>query len=160
MTEYFRTPQQEAGFFHVPDEYGPPLHQVLDVKMGITQTGEGVAWIDVDPEKHYGNKWAHGGIAATMVDIASGIAIARKVGDPYHSIDGTIELKINYISKVVEGDLTATASVVHMGKRIAVTEVWCSNRGKLCAKAIATFMLRDPEKARAKAAMSDSSPRT
>jgi uncharacterized protein (TIGR00369 family) len=132
-----------AQIFNIPEEFSPPLHKVLGVQMGLGPNGEGVAWIEVDPEKHYGNRWAHGGIVATLADIASGIAIARKVGNPFHAIDGTIELKVNYIRKVVEGDLTATASLLHLGKRVAVTEVVCTNRGVLCARALATFMLRD-----------------
>jgi len=132
-----------AEIFNIPDEYSPPLHKVLGVKMGLGKNGEALAWVDIDPEKHYGNRWAHGGVVATLADIASGIAIARKVGNPYHAIDGTIELKVNYIRKVVEGDLTASATLLHLGKRIAVTEVICTNRGVLCARALATFMLRD-----------------
>jgi acyl-CoA thioesterase len=152
--------QREDGVWQIPEEFAPPLHKTLGVEMGIGPNGEGVAWIEVDPEKHYGNRWAHGGIAATLTDIASGIAIARKVGDPYRSIDGTIELKINYLRKVVEGDLTATATLVHLGKRVAVTEVTCTNRGVLCAKAIATFMIRTPDPEQPVPDMPDQLPRT
>lgn len=132
-------------FHTVPDEYSPPFQRTIGVKMGVGVGGEGIAWVDVDPEVHYGNTWAHGGLAGALADIASGIAIARRVPNPYESIDGTVEMKVNFIRKVVDGDFTACARILHLGKRIAVTDVELTNRGVLCAKAIATFMLRDPE---------------
>ena len=110
--------------------------------MGIGPNKEGVAWVEIDPEKHYGNRWAHGGMVGALADIASGIAIGRMLENPMNAIDGTIELKVNFLRKVVEGDLTATARVLHFGKRVAVTEVDLTNKDRLCAKAIATFMLR------------------
>ena len=127
----------------VPDQFSPPLHRALHIKMGIGENLEGIAWVDVDPEVHFGNRWAHGGLAATLADVSSGIAIARAFPpeEVMDAIDGTIELKINFIRKVHDGDMTATARVIHLGKRIAVTEVAITNQGELAAKAIATFML-------------------
>jgi len=129
-------------FVAIPEGYGPPFHKLLGVRMGIGPNKEGVAWVEIDPEKHYGNRWAHGGMVGALADIASGIAIGRMLENPMNAIDGTIELKVNFLRKVVEGDLTATARVLHFGKRVAVTEVDLTNKDRLCAKAIATFMLR------------------
>ena len=129
-------------FVAIPEGYGPPFHKLLGVRMGIGPNKEGIAWVEIDPEKHYGSRWAHGGMVGALADIASGIAIGRMLEDAINAIDGTIELKVNFLRKVVEGDLTATARVLHFGKRVAVTEVDLTNQGRLCAKAIATFMLR------------------
>jgi 1,4-dihydroxy-2-naphthoyl-CoA hydrolase len=135
-------PYTPPGVTPIPPGYAPPFHRTLGVLMGIGPNGEGVAWIDVDPEKHYGARWAHGGMVGALADIASGLAVGRSLMNAVNVIDGTIELKVNYLRKVVEGDLTATARVLHLGKRVAVTEVDLTNQGKLCAKAIASFMLR------------------
>jgi len=129
-------------FVAIPEGYGPPFHKLLGVRMGIGPNKEGIAWVEIDPEKHYGSRWAHGCMVGALADIASGIAIGRMLENAINAIDGTIELKVNFLRKVVEGDLTATARVLHFGKRVAVTEVDLTNQGKLCAKAIATFMLR------------------
>jgi len=131
-----------TDFIAIPEGYGPPFHKLLGVRMGIGPNKEGVAWVEIDPEKHDGNRWAHGGMVGALADIASGIAIGRMLENPMNAIDGTIELKVNFLRKVVEGDLTATARVLHFGKRVAVTEVDLTNKDRLCAKAIATFMLR------------------
>jgi len=129
-------------FIPIPEGYGPPFHHTVGVQMGIGYNGEGIAWLTIDPAKHYGARWAHGGLVGALADIASGIAIARSVADAVNVIDGTIELKVNFLRKVVEGDLIATARLLHAGKRVAVTEVDLTNQDRLCAKAIATFMLR------------------
>jgi len=130
------------GVTPIPAGYGPPFHRTLGVQMGLGPNGEGVAWVDIDPEKHYGSRWAHGGMVGALADISSGLAVGRSLSNAVNVIDGTIELKVNFLRKVIEGDLTATARVLHAGKRVAVTEVDLTNQGKLCAKAIATFMLR------------------
>lgn len=122
--------------------FSPPFHRRLGIKMRKGPNGEGIAFIDIDPEIHYGSRWAHGGMAGVLADISSGIAITLAMGeDGRQSIDGTVEFKVNFIRKVFDGDMTATATVVHLGKRLAVTDVDITNKGDLCAKAIATFML-------------------
>ena len=126
----------------VPERFSPPFHRALGIKMALGDNGEGIAWVTVDPEVHYGNQWAHGGLAGALADIASGIAIAQRVANPMDAIDGTIDLKVNFLRKVVTGDMTATARLLHLGKRVAVTEIDITNAGELCAKALATFMLR------------------
>ena len=122
--------------------FNPPFHRTLGVKMRIGPNREGIAYIDVDPEVHYGSRWAHGGMAGVLADIASGIAIAVAMGEGgREAIDGTVEFKVNFLRKVYDGDMTATATVVHLGKRLAVTDIDVTNKGDLCAKAVATFML-------------------
>jgi uncharacterized protein (TIGR00369 family) len=124
------------------NRFNPPFHRTLGVQMRIGDDQEGVAFIEVDPEVHYGSRWAHGGMVGVLADIASGIAIAVAMKeDGRKAIDGTVELKVNFLRKVYDGDMTASAKVVHLGKRLAVTNVDVTNKGELCAKAIATFML-------------------
>lgn len=125
----------------IPEDYGPPFHHALGIRMALGPNNEGIAYVEVDPARHYGNRWAHGGVVAALVDIASGLAIGRSIPNALQVIDGTIELKVNYLRRVIDGDITATATLVRAGKRIAVTDVDVTNRGELCAKALATFML-------------------
>lgn len=145
MSEVEKTPPP-PGVTEFPDVWHPPFHRALGVRMGLNDEHHGVAWVNIDPELHYGNRWAHGGLVGALADISSGITVARHAGgNPMEIIDGTIDLKVNFLRKVVEGDLVATARPLHSGKRVFVTEVDLENGGRLCAKAIATFMLRRPE---------------
>ena len=134
------------GVREVPPEYGPPFHHALGIRMGLGADGAGVAWIDVDPSKHYGARWAHGGIVPALADISSGIVISATLAHgrgkkPEEVIDGTIEIKANFLLKVREGSMVATARLAHAGRRIAVTDVDVTNEGRLVAKALCTFML-------------------
>jgi acyl-coenzyme A thioesterase PaaI-like protein len=84
-------------FTPIPEGYGPPFHKLLGVKMGFGPNLEGVAWVEIDPEKHYGNRWAHGGMVGALADIASGLAVGRMIPNAMNVIDGTIELKVNFL---------------------------------------------------------------
>lgn len=93
-------------FSHRP---GPPFQRHLRIEMGIGPNKEGIARIEIDREIHWGSRWVHGGVFTTLVDVASGIAISNQVPGAPHSIEGTIEMKVNFLRRAREGDLTATA---------------------------------------------------
>lgn len=126
---------------NAPEARISPLHRTLGINVRIGPEGEGIAEIEVDPSVHYGARFAHGGVVATLADIAGAVAIALKSPDPMTAIDGTIELKINYLRKVLDGFITATAKPVHIGRRIGVSDVDVMNGDVLCAKALVTYML-------------------
>jgi len=84
----------------------------------------------------------HGGLFPALVDVAGAIAVAQTVPDAVKSIEATIEMKINYLKRAKEGDLTATAHVIHRGKRVAVCDVDVTNNGVRVAKASVSYMLR------------------
>ena len=126
----------------VPAEFLPTFQRALDMKMGVGEDGAGLAWVDVDKEKHWGRTAVHGGLFPALVDVAGAIAVAQTVPDAVKSIEATIEMKINYLKRAKEGDLTATAHVIHRGKRVAVCDVDLTNNGVRCAKASVSYMLR------------------
>jgi uncharacterized protein (TIGR00369 family) len=64
----------------------------------------------------------HGGIAATLVDTAGGIAQRTALEDPLAGGVATVNLNVNYLRRAT-GDLTATAEVVRTGSSIGVSEV-------------------------------------
>jgi uncharacterized protein (TIGR00369 family) len=58
----------------------------------------------------------------------------------------TLELKMNFIRPVIEGELTADARVVHRGKTIALAECVIKNKeGKEVARGTATQMVLRPK---------------
>ena len=126
----------------VPDEFLPSFQRALKIQMGVGGDGEGLAWIEVDKELHWGRTAVHGGLFPALVDVAGAIAVAQTVPDAVRSIEATIEMKINYLKRAKEGDLTATARLIHRGKRVAVCDVDLTNNGVRCAKASVSYMLR------------------
>ena len=128
--------------FEVPPDFLPTFQRALGIRMGVGEDGEGLAWVDVDVEKHWGRTAVHGGLFPALVDVAGAIAVAQTVPDAVKSIEATIEMKINYLKRAKEGDLTATARVIHRGKRVAVCDVDLTNNGIRVAKASVSYMLR------------------
>ncbi|WP_101294040.1 PaaI family thioesterase [Halegenticoccus soli] len=64
----------------------------------------------------------HGGVAATLVDTAGGIALRTTLDDPLAGGVATVNLNVNYLRRA-SGDLTATAEVVRAGGTIGVSEM-------------------------------------
>lgn len=113
-----------------------PCHQSMGIK--VTYLGKGSAGLTMTPNPilSTGGGRIHGGVIATMVDVAMGAAAAT-MGRLYR----TAELKLNYIAPAFETDLlTAEGRVIHPGKTLAVTEANLFNgAGKLVAKGMGTF---------------------
>ena len=125
----------------VPHELEPSLQRLLGIKMSFGPDGEGIAWVEIDKEKHYGRTRVHGGLFPPLVDVAGAIAVARDSDDALNAVDATIDMHVSYLRKAREGDLTATARIVRRGRRVAVCEVDLTNKGELCGKAIVTYLL-------------------
>lgn len=64
----------------------------------------------------------HGGVAATLVDTAGGIAQRTVFEDPASGGVATVNLTVNYL-RPAEGDLRAVADVVRSGRSIGVSEM-------------------------------------
>ena len=84
----------------------------------------------------------HGGYAATILDSALGCAVQTKLpkGTPY----GTVELKVNHIRPIMPecGLLTATATAIHVGRRMGTSEGrLVDEKGKLLAHGSTTCMI-------------------
>jgi uncharacterized protein (TIGR00369 family) len=86
--------------------------------------------------------FAHGGLVATMADLAAGFAAVTLVPDDFGVV--TAELKVSYLHPGVGQKLTAIGWVLKAGRRLhfCEAEVWCD--GLLVAKASATMAVVEP----------------
>jgi len=64
----------------------------------------------------------HGGIAATLIDTAGGLAVRTALDDPVDAGVATIDLNVSYL-RPARGDLVAEADVVRVGSTVGVAEV-------------------------------------
>ena len=108
------------------------------------EVSEGRAVFTVEPdERHYnGLGIAHGGLAATLLDSATGCAINTMM--PPGRIFTTLEMKINYVRPMRRetGEVRCEADVIHVGGRVATAEGRIiDGGGKLYAHGTATCML-------------------
>ena len=122
----------------------PPsgMGQLMNFKLVEVSEGRAVFTIQPD-ERHYnGLGIAHGGLAATLLDSATGCAINTMM--PAGRIFTTLEMKINYVRPMTRetGEVRCEANVIHVGGRIATAEGRIVDRnGKLFAHGTATCML-------------------
>jgi uncharacterized protein (TIGR00369 family) len=109
--------------------------ELLDVKKGWAKIR-----MPFDRKLTQARGIAHGGAIYSLADSAVAMALLGMV--ERDEAVTTVEQKINYIKSFSSGELTAEASIINKGKKIAVgdTEVRDSD-GNLVAKCTATFMI-------------------
>ncbi len=94
----------------------------------------------VRPELLNASSVLHGGVSATLADVAVGVALTRHLGKPRAAT--TAEMKINYLRPVAEGKVTARAHLIRVGKNLCTARVdlFDSKRQQI-AVALVTYML-------------------
>lgn len=68
------------------------------------------------------DRTVHGGVAATLIDTAGGLAVRTTLSDPVSTGVASIDLNVSYL-RPANGDLVATADVVRTGGTVGVAEV-------------------------------------
>ena len=114
-----------------------PFLELLGVR--VTNYERGRVRLDMDVKHEHTNVHhiAHGGVAATMIDTAMGIAC-------FTCDKGvvTLEMNLSFISPVCEGRIYAEGEVIHNGKRTMVCEGRVFDEaGTLCLRASGTFFV-------------------
>ena len=122
----------------------PPSGMGQLMNFHLVEVSEGHAVFSIQPdERHYnGLGIAHGGLAATLLDSATGCAINTAM--PAGKIFTTLEMKVNYVRPMTRetGEVRCEANVIHVGGRTATAEGRIVDRdGKLYAHGTATCML-------------------
>ncbi len=85
---------------------------------------------------------AHGGVAATLVDAAVGVALNRHFGGKRPIT--TVEMKINYFLPATKGRLFARARLLRIGSTLCVGSVdLTDSQGDTLGTALVTYMLLD-----------------
>ena len=94
-------------------------------------------WV-VNPDRRY----THGGVLAALVDLAADWAMVSKTGRGVPTID----LRVDYHSAAMPGDLIARGKVVRMGSMISTAEAHVFDaKGKLLASGRGTYLTSPPK---------------
>jgi len=126
-------------------ESGRPLAPMLQtVGAQLTEVVEGRAVFTSTPSEYHYNPAGvvHGGMAATLLDSAMGIAVLSSL--PAGMIFTTLELKVNFLRAMTTttGEVRAEGNVVHLGRTTAVVEARLTDAaGKLLATASSTCLI-------------------
>jgi len=94
----------------------------------------------IRPELLNGSGMLHGGVTATLADVAAGMALVRHLGRP-RSV-ATVEMKINYLRPVAHGKVAARSHLVKVGSRLCCgrVEIFDAERRPVAA-ALLTYMI-------------------
>jgi uncharacterized protein (TIGR00369 family) len=126
----------------IADWHGSAMAETMNMR--LIAVDEGTATFEGIPSPRFYNPQmrVHGGYAATMIDSATGCAVQTRLaaGVGY----GTIELKVNYVRKIVAetGRLLCTGTVIHAGRTMFTAEAKIVDEsGKLYAHGSGTFLV-------------------
>jgi uncharacterized protein (TIGR00369 family) len=121
-----------------------PFHQWLGIKV-LAVHADGVElkatwreeWV-VNPERRY----THGGILASLVDLAADWALVTRTGRGVPTID----MRVDYHAAAMPGDLIARGRVVKWGNQFSVAEAQVFDEsGKLLASGRGTYLTAPPK---------------
>jgi uncharacterized protein (TIGR00369 family) len=94
-------------------------------------------WV-VNNERGY----THGGLLATLIDIAADWAMVRRIGHPVPTID----LRVDYHRPTIRSDLVAHGKVIRAGRQFATAEAQIFDLdGKLVASGRGTYLTAPPQ---------------
>jgi uncharacterized protein (TIGR00369 family) len=121
----------------------PPFHDVLRPQpVSVDADGTVVVRLLFRPEFCRGrdSPFYHGGVIASLVDIAAHAAIAIRVG---HTVP-TIDLRVDYLRAAPAGDLLAIGKILIVGRSVGRADVEvCSAEGKVVAVGRGAFSTRE-----------------
>jgi uncharacterized protein (TIGR00369 family) len=123
----------------------PPIMATLGFE--LVEIGDGRAVFACDPGEHHMNPLGsvHGGLAATLLDSATGAAVHTTL--PAGSGYTTLDLQVRFVRPIGPGSgrVTAYGEVLHTGRRVATAQGrLVDETGRLLAHATAScLLLRD-----------------
>ena len=121
-----------------------PFHQWLGI-MVLAVQADGIElkatwreeWV-VNPDRRY----THGGILASLVDIAADWAMVTRTGRGVPTID----MRVDYHAAAMPGDLTARGRIIKWGNTFSVAEAQVFDQdGKLLASGRGTYLTAQPK---------------
>ena len=122
------------------DDGRVPFLELLGIRL-VRATSDGAELEMVVDERHLRTLGLlHGGVTATLLDTAMGLAALQRAPDSQHAV--TVQLNINYIRPAWKGErLVASSLLTHVGRQTSVArgEVHTDD-GQLVAQGTATFL--------------------
>jgi uncharacterized protein (TIGR00369 family) len=97
-----------------------PFHSAFGVAVDHARRGEVRLGWDARPEHRNLQGLVHGGVLATLVDMAMGLAVRSVVGPARRHV--TIELTVHYLRPTAPGRVEAVGTTTRVGTQIAFAE--------------------------------------
>ncbi len=133
--------EEESTFIDQFDDN--PFHRMLGITLDEQRAGFGrikLQRTDDTPAGIGGS--VHGGVLASMVDIAMLVAVFADLREDEVPA-GTAELGITYLRPAMADEVFASARVIKRGRQLAMVEVEITEAdGRLCAKGRVLYAFR------------------
>lgn len=102
------------------------------------EEGQAMLSLQIEPYHLNSNHTLHGGVYATLLDNAMGLAARTAAG----KFQATTHMNVHFLAAVAEGRIFARGRVVHQTKRSVTTEAYVETaEGTLLAMATGTFRI-------------------
>ena len=121
-----------------------PFNELLGLRVAELHADGLTIECDFRPDLRNGFGTLHGGVTATLADVAAGIATSYMAGSPRSAT--TVDMKVNYLRPVTEGRISARAVVLRFGSTLSVCRVDLNDeQDRLFAAAMVTYLILKPE---------------
>lgn len=118
------------------------LTELLAIEVRRSDDDGATASVVVDDRHLNRGGTVHGGLVATLVDVAMGAAVFSGTDEDERPV--TVEMKVNYLEAGERGTLVATAKVRRRGGRFTVLEAEVEQDGVVIAFATGTYTTITP----------------
>ena len=119
-----------------------PFMDLLGASIATVRRGHCEVRLPYRRELSQQHGYFHGGVVATLADVAGGYAAFSVLPDGSSNV--TVEFKLNLMAPATGASLIARGDVVKAGRTLTVcrAEVFCTEAGndRLCATALGTYM--------------------
>lgn len=116
-----------------------PFNELLGIELHRTHTNGVTMRCRLRDPLMNGSGVLHGGVAATLADVAVAVAIHQRFGGARPIT--TVELKVNYFRPVSEGTLYGRATLLRVGGTLSVGRVdLADDRKRAVGVAIVTYI--------------------
>lgn len=119
-----------------------PFNTLLGIKVSRFHADGVTLRCHIRPELLNGHGSVHGGVTASLADVAVAVAIHRQTAGTRPIT--TVELKVNYLAPIREGTLFARARLLRVGSTLCVGRVDLTDaQANAVATAIVTYIFLD-----------------
>lgn len=121
---------------------GTGFASAMGVRVLSGENGEALIELEVGPEHLNLGGTVHGGVLATLVDVAVAVALHSLDSDGTRRAMATTELNVTFLQPSSTGPLQCRARIRRRGRSLAVGEAEVSDgMGKLLALGRATYLV-------------------
>jgi uncharacterized protein (TIGR00369 family) len=113
------------------------FREQLGLRISDRSSGRAVVELDTAPSQLNQHGTVHGGVLATLADVAMGEAVATEGDGDEGPV--TVQMSLAYLEPARPGQLTATASVRKRGRRVTIVDAEVAQDGDTIVVAVGTF---------------------